>query len=276
MPKYRQLHLKLLDSVDFNEMPDDFTRLVWVLLPLIVDSEGRGKCISNWIRSKMFPLRDDITIQQLQSAIRWFVLQGLVVDYIGEDGEYYFYIRNFKKYQTGSEKEGRSYIPAPPITFQDMTVTTSELLRSNSEVNNINSGVTQSNSDPLVLYCIESELNCIDTTKKQFFTISDSEKALTKATNFFPLPQTYTPYLEKVLDLLQHNGWDDTVERLTRAKDNWVSQKRSINGANYKLTNPAWIDYAITGETVGVKVLTEQERIHQELAELAKKTEYQG
>jgi hypothetical protein len=113
-------------------------------------------------------------------------------------------------------------------------------------------------------------------TKKTFFMINDAEKALIDVTGFYPLPSTYTPLLEKVLDLLQHNGRDDTVERLTKAKDNWVSQKRSVNGANYKLTNPAWIDYAITGETVGVKVLTEQERIHQELAELAKKTEYQG
>jgi hypothetical protein len=145
-----------------------------------------------------------------------------------------------------------------------------------SQINHNPITTTITNLSPSVSVSVSESLINDSLTEKSFFTISDSEKALTKATNFFPLPQTYTPYLEKVLDLLQHNGWDDTVERLTRAKDNWVSQKRSINGANYKLTNPAWIDYAITGETVGAKVLTEQERIHQELAELAKKTEYQG
>jgi len=254
MPKYRQLHLKLLDSEDFNDMPDDFTRLCWVLLPLIVDSEGRGKCLTNWIRSKMFPLRDNITADQINGALKWFVLRGLVVDYIGEDGGYYFYIVNFKKYQTGSDKEGKSYIPTPPVTFQSMSVVTTELLRSNSEV-------TQSNSESLVLYCIESELNCIESEEKKIFTFKDVEKALLQVLNIYPLPSTYNQHLDHVLDLLQHYGWDETIGRLTKAKDNWVSQKNKTNGANYKITNPAWIDFAITGEMVGTQPKTIKQQI---------------
>lgn len=42
MPKYRKLWIKTVESHDINEMPDDFTRLLWVLLPLGLDSEGRG------------------------------------------------------------------------------------------------------------------------------------------------------------------------------------------------------------------------------------------
>ena len=260
MPKYRQLHLKILDSEDFNDMPDDFTRLCWVLLPLIVDSEGRGKFLVNWIRSKMFPLRDDITADQISNAFKWFILRRLVIDYIGGDGGYYFYIANFKKYQTGSDKEGKSYIPAPPITFQGMTVATPELLQSNSEVTPEFSGVSQSNSDSLVLYCIESE-SINESGEKKLFSIRDVEKALLQVLNIYPLPSTYNQHLDHVLDLLQHYGWDETIRRLTTAKDNWVSQKNKTNGANYKITNPAWIDYAITGESVGTQPKTIKQQI---------------
>ena len=32
MPQWRKLHVRTIDSVDVNDMPDDFTRLLWVLL----------------------------------------------------------------------------------------------------------------------------------------------------------------------------------------------------------------------------------------------------
>ena len=65
MPKYRQLHYKIIDSFDFNEMPNDFTRIVWVLLTLVLDSEGRGIDNMAWVKSKMFPMRNDVDIAQL-------------------------------------------------------------------------------------------------------------------------------------------------------------------------------------------------------------------
>ena len=53
MPKYRQLHTKIIDSFDFNEMPDDFTRVTWMLLTLGLDSEGRGIDNMAWVKSKI-------------------------------------------------------------------------------------------------------------------------------------------------------------------------------------------------------------------------------
>ena len=117
MPKYRQLHTKIIDSFDFNEMPDDFTRVVWLLLPVILDSEGRGIGSMAWVKSKMFPLREDINNEQLQSSFQWLVERGMVIFY--EVGNYsYFYVPTFKTYQSGTHKEAKSVLPAPPDLLQ--------------------------------------------------------------------------------------------------------------------------------------------------------------
>lgn len=113
MPKYRQLHVKIIDSFDFNEMPDDFTRVVWVMLPLILDSEGRGIYNAAWIKSKMFPLRSNFDIDKLVSALDWLVFRKMIVQY-SFDGHEYFYIPTFKTYQKGTEKEAKSVLPSPP------------------------------------------------------------------------------------------------------------------------------------------------------------------
>ena len=55
MPKYRNIHTRIADSFDFNEMPDDFSRLLWVMLFVVLDSEGRGYDTPKWIQAKAFP-----------------------------------------------------------------------------------------------------------------------------------------------------------------------------------------------------------------------------
>jgi hypothetical protein len=153
MPKYRQLHLKIIDSFDFNEMPDDFTRVVWLLLTLILDSEGRGIYNMAWVKSRMFPLREDVTEDQLHNAFNWLEDRGMIVVYSIKD-RIFFYLPTFKNYQTGTDKEAKSSIPAPEL-LQSNSITTTELLQ------------------PPVLHCIESalnvesELNCIDETPEK-------------------------------------------------------------------------------------------------------------
>jgi len=117
MPKYRQLHTKILDSFDFNEMPDDFTRLLWIMLPLILDCEGRGIYNSAWLRSKMFPLRDDVELEQITTSLAWLSEREMIICYQYEDREY-FYIPTFKNYQTGTHKEAESTLPEPPDQLQ--------------------------------------------------------------------------------------------------------------------------------------------------------------
>lgn len=133
MPKYRQTHAKILDSVDFNELPDDFTRLTWVLLPLILDSEGRGVDNAAWLRSKIYPMNEQVTLEQIRGAFDCFAARGMIVRY-SADGRNYFHIPTWKTYQSGTEKEGKSSIPAPD-QLQSNSGVTPEEVRPNQPTN---------------------------------------------------------------------------------------------------------------------------------------------
>jgi hypothetical protein len=126
MPKYRQLHLKILDSEDVNEMPDDFTRLSWVFLSLIVDSEGRGMDNIAWIRSKMYPSREDVSLKRMGEAVNWYADHKMIVRY-SAGGRKYFYIPTWHTYQTGTDREGKSSIPAPDLLPSDSGVAPEQL-----------------------------------------------------------------------------------------------------------------------------------------------------
>lgn len=127
MPKYRNLHLKIVDSFDFNEMPDDFTRVTWMLLTLIVDSEGRGIDNAAWIKSKMYPMREDVTDQAIKRAFDWFAARQMIVRYAAA-GRSYFYIPSFKTYQSHLEREAKSLLPEPPAPNTNSRATHEELV----------------------------------------------------------------------------------------------------------------------------------------------------
>ena len=123
MPKYRQLHTKLVDSQDIADMPDDFTRLLYLTFIVILDSGGKAIDNPAWIRSKAFPLREDVTLEQIKTAMDWYEQRGQIVRYeIG--GKKYFICPKFIELQSGLEKELKSNIPNPPA----------ESLRSNSGI----------------------------------------------------------------------------------------------------------------------------------------------
>ncbi len=69
MPQWRKFHAKATESLDINDMPDDFTRLLWVMLPLKLCREGRGMDSAAWVRSNIFPLREDITLDMVLAAM---------------------------------------------------------------------------------------------------------------------------------------------------------------------------------------------------------------
>jgi hypothetical protein len=260
MPKYRQIHTKIIDSFDFNEMPDDFTRLVWVLLPLILDSEGRGIANAAWIRSRMFPLRNDVSDEQLRSAFVWFLEHKMVIEYqVGERS--YFYVPSFKKYQVHTERESPSNLPDPltPELVQTYSGVTPELLRTNSIA-----------YESASVYESASESVLTQEIKTTIYTTKDAEKAYRKVTGLASLPSSVYPRLDNILDLLQHYGWDETINRLTQALTNWRNQKNKTNGASYKITNPTWIDFAITGETIGAP--PELSRVERNLQEIERMT----
>ncbi len=113
MPQYRKLHVKILDSFDFNEMPDDFTRLMWMLLPLGVCSQGRGIDHPSWVRSRLFPMRTDVTLEMVSAALDWYAERGMIRRYrVGSRG--YFYLTQWEQYQGDTSREAASPYPAPP------------------------------------------------------------------------------------------------------------------------------------------------------------------
>jgi hypothetical protein len=113
MPKWRKFHLKTLDSVDINDMPDDFTRLLWAYLPLILDSAGRGIDNATWVRSKAFPMRHDVTDEKCELALIWFAERGMIERYeVGP--RQYFCIPTWEDYQGKTDREALSVIPEKP------------------------------------------------------------------------------------------------------------------------------------------------------------------
>ena len=141
MAQYRALHTKITQSFDFNEMPDDFTRLMWALMPLALDSEGRGIFNSSWLRSKLFPLREDVTAKQIMAAMEWMIGRGMIVPYEVE-GRQYFYSPTFKSYQRGLEREAASVLPSPELV-ESRSGVGQELVTSNSCSNGTELNKTQ-------------------------------------------------------------------------------------------------------------------------------------
>ena len=132
MPKYRKLHTKTVESLDLNEMPDDLTRLMWVLLPLALCREGRGLHSGAWLKSKLFPLREDINSELVWQKFQWFVGRGMVVPYEVE-GRSYFYVPTFHKYQGNTVKEAESDYPPPPDLVETSADETDVELPTDSE-----------------------------------------------------------------------------------------------------------------------------------------------
>lgn len=112
MPKWRKLHTKTIDSLDLNDMPDDFTRLLWVLLPLQLDRCGRGLDNPAWVRSKVFPLRQDVSVEMVADALDWYEKRHMIERY-EVDGRSYFWIPTWHKYQGNTDREADSEFPAP-------------------------------------------------------------------------------------------------------------------------------------------------------------------
>lgn len=113
MPRYRKLHTKLCESYDFNDMPDDFTRLLWVMLPLQMSREGTIPADAVLIRAKVFPLRRDVSCDQIDAALEWFAERDMIRFY-EVNGRRYLWATNFAKYQGNTTRESDSDYPPPP------------------------------------------------------------------------------------------------------------------------------------------------------------------
>ncbi len=113
MPTWRKLHTKTVESFDVNDMPDDFTRLLWVLLPTKLCQFGRGPGSPAWVRSSVFPMREDVTLDMINDAMNWYANRGMIKHY-EVNGREYFHIPTWRTYQGDTTREADSIYPAPP------------------------------------------------------------------------------------------------------------------------------------------------------------------
>lgn len=131
MPTWRKLHVKAVESLDINDMPDDFHRLLWVMLPLGLDRDGRGLDNPAWVKAKIMPLRVDVTPDMIGEAMDWYESRGMIERYQVESRSY-FWVPSFLKYQGSTLKERKSEYPDPPELVQSKSRPTPELVQSKS------------------------------------------------------------------------------------------------------------------------------------------------
>jgi len=133
MPRYRKLYVKSVESHDINDMPDDFTRLFWLLLPLGLCREGRGLDNASWIKAKLFPMRLDVTPEKINTVMQWFDERGMIRRYV-VDGRPYFCIPNgtWHKYQGTTVREAETEYPPPPDETPPDSQPTQDPLTTNS------------------------------------------------------------------------------------------------------------------------------------------------
>ena len=129
MPQWRKLHVKSIESLDINDMPDDFTRLLWLLMSLVLDKEGRGLDNASWVRSRAMPLRLDVTVEMITEALDWYAERGMIQRYC-VNGRKYFHILTWHTYQA-TDKDAPSIYPAP---LQENSASTPDPLQTYSRL----------------------------------------------------------------------------------------------------------------------------------------------
>ena len=109
---------------EINDLSDDTSRLAFTWLITFADVEGRTHGDPAIVRSKLFPRRDDITIERMEGYIREWAAHGLIILYEAK-GEWWIYFPAFCKHnRVDKTREAPSRIPEP----------TPDLLVSNSGV----------------------------------------------------------------------------------------------------------------------------------------------
>lgn len=259
MPQYRKLYVKSTESQDINDMPDDFTRLMWILLPLALCRKGRGVDNPFWLRSKLFPLRDDVTQEQLESAMNWYYLREMIDRYEVE-GRAYFQVRNWHKYQGNTTKEADSIYPENPSRVSQ------ELVQSNAGVGRTD--LEKDRSASASVYESESE------SKNAIFTKIDAVKILTDSSGLSYFPADQNEWVEVVIRMAEDHGVEGATRAMTLAADRWKISKTG-NGKSYRITNLSWInwaqEYLLTGSLPSQGKLSKQEQQEQDEREWIEK-----
>jgi len=129
---------------EINALSSDTSRLAFTWLLTFADCEGRVTGEPDLLLASLFPRRQDITPDLLETFIQEWASAGFIVWYLAPDGDRYIQFLNFSKHQIGLRKDREAFnpIPAPenaallagtlPDELRQSSGTAPDQLRSNS------------------------------------------------------------------------------------------------------------------------------------------------
>lgn len=152
MPRGRFLNKEICIDRKVNELScyESMLAFTWIIPHL--DCNGLTYGDPAVVRSMVFPRRNDITVEQMESYIKEWQKKGLVKIYEKGD-EKYIWLPNFAKHQIGlkKEREAKSGIPLPddfPIdaeqyqdSFLQESGNTPEVVGNNVKLSKVNDDV---------------------------------------------------------------------------------------------------------------------------------------
>ncbi len=114
MARGRMINKTLARSRKFQKLESDFDRLLYCMILPFLDRDGRAEADPLLIKADSFPLRGDITIDDIETGLKSLDAVGLIQLYT-VDGEQYLQCVGFADNQAGMSygKEAESRIPAP-------------------------------------------------------------------------------------------------------------------------------------------------------------------
>ena len=257
MATWRKLHTKIVESLDVNDMPDDFTRLVWAFLPLGLDKEGR--CLDNpsFVKAKIMPLRDDVAPKRMKDALGWFAERGMIVRY-EVAGRAYFYAPTFADYQGDTSRECKSNYPAPQEPVAESSCNPhADYMQStcNGHVNSAQTSRTDADAD------VAADANTNADTEAAADTDADAPRALLSAAagpdrgnGNLDIPPECSVCLRKVanraevLGLQPRRARDVCMERGPKVAALWIAeiegrvyldQRDPLSSGKPRVQNPA-------------------------------------
>ncbi len=119
MAKGRMLNKNISQSKKFNlKLKDDFHRLVYCMILPHTDRDGRLEGMPYYIKSIVFPWREDVSIKKIETALKSLDEVGLIKWYSIDD-EKYIQITQFNEGQTGMRYEREPESTIPPFDGHD-------------------------------------------------------------------------------------------------------------------------------------------------------------
>lgn len=104
-----------------NQLTSDTSRLAFTWLITFCDREGRTHGDPAMVRSMLFPRRQDVSIEQMETIIKEWACLGLIIWYEA-GGDLWIWFPGFDKNQPGlrKDKEAPSKIPIPTKDGTDL------------------------------------------------------------------------------------------------------------------------------------------------------------